>query len=1016
MNNHLYLTNNGVLQRSDDEVNQEVDLQDIRQMQEGYEASYISKDNIMRIMKENNMSQEEYINYLKHNKYTNIIQGSGRSLKEAKDNWNHLYFLDYDIIQWTAGTEGMHDCIKKLQDAFPNHLIIKPSNRFGIHVVLSSDNQDYNGTEHVYYALMAYRIIKSYEPVFKEKEIHKQVMDGAFFNNFNQRMNLNVLTFLGTECYLTSVFAVYNDNPQAYPKQISGFDDYVGELTGEERTVVSFYINRMFGSMKEISTERLNVKIVTSSGNRLDLNKDFCIPGVPYTGNDLRWRIVAILHSRTGYNYSKDIITRKFVQAQEMLAALETINRSTTTKYCVRNYLIERFIEANNIDEQHKKQVAPTKRFSMNSDEYITKYVDDIENELRRTSIYLVGSPNSGKTELTKILFNRLDKCIILQHQRSIMYSKFMSDASLSQYIVITKDGKKMKDAPDKMICTWDTFELMARKMDFSHHYILLDEVHNFITQLDFRRVIFGVLESLKSSHQLWMTGTPCGEEDLMPNHVRMDFNKQSTTCYEVYPILLDTTKRKEYISYMCKKINELIDNCKNTVSSSRKLVAIYDNYDHAIWQNYFGNESAHYASIYWDTKDVKEINNTAATSKQLINATSFLAEGVDIRSYVEVDVIIPVNRFVSEIQILQFVKRFRDAKVVRLYLVQYTRCFDFRIHDDVSVVINNLLEYTDGFRTSKVRNPGWDKLLMVDHLNSTDLNLIATDQKYQTLYDVFYQYISRPFNVYLAHYLQSLYSFKVSSISLEKIHNFDIPVPSRENSKLQYYVDNNYRRLYWQIENSSDFLEIIHQIENELGCEELSFRNELRNILSIIRKAGQMHCLEDCAGYFRNKKEVIQWKKIGRFCENIEYRLKELDGKITFDSSVLSGKFNASHKEKDIRNSCNLLNFQLCAGKSVATQIDRYRDIKNREKTEQERMNDLFECGRLVSIFKPEGTDRKDRNKPVELKNKATGEIHKFQSQKDCMDYLHISKPTFKALTKGGSKFSKEWVIISSS
>ena len=1002
--NFTFCTTVNVYPKDDDPFNVMMTLEDIREQR--LASKDIMPDKALQIISEKKMSQEVLIERLKREGYRNIMQGTGNSRAEAKENWNQLYFIDYDISEWVAGEEGMHDCIAELQAVFPNYLIIKPSNRFGIHVVLSSEREIYNGPEHVFYGIKGYRIVKKYNPVFKKKLIYEQFMDGAFFNNFKQMMNLNILTFLGEKCYFTSDFAVYNSNPKPFPKTINGFDDYIDELNEDEKLIIKHYANKSFGSNNKNKTEKTTTRTIVRKGNAFNINKDFGIPGVPYTGNDLRWRIVAILYAKMGYEETKNIIPQKFVQAKEMLSALETINRSQSVKYDVKNYLIERFVDREVLEQAYSD--ADSIPIDMSEGEYLSNYLATIESALYQSSIYLVSPPNTGKTELMKMLFHRLDKCVIIVHQTSILASKYESDPKFSPYIIKTKDVKKMGPTPDKVICIWDTFENMARTMDFSTHYLLLDETHNLITQFGFRNVIIDVLQSLKSKHQLWMTGTPCGEEVLMPEHTRMDFHKQSQTQYNVCPIQVDTIKHKEYISYVCDLINRLLPECG---PSSKKLIAIYDNHDHNIWQIKYGKDSAHYVSVYKNTADVAEINYTAKTSKAIVNSTSFLGEGVDVKGYDEVFAIIPVNYYVSELNILQFVKRFRDAKTVFIYLIQYKRPFDFQMpYNETDKQF--LRGYIDSFKYKNARNPVNDRTLKVDHLEVRQLKLIATEKKYQNLYDAFFRYMSSPFNIYLAHYLQFNYSFNVLPITYQQPGETEIQVPSRENPILREYVSKNYERLAYMIDESDGYDDVIYQVEDELGNGEVTFRAELRNILTIIRKANEMHCLRDCVEYFTNKNGDIQWQKISRFWDDIQLQQDILDGKVTMDSDIKSCKSSGQQRMKSIERSVDILNFKLRKGVSIATQVDMYRESKISRMNAHELLFDYYDKG--ISVFKEKNTNRNRKNKSIVIKNRTTAESHSFDSHKDCMVFLNVTKPTLnKALSEGSTKLNREWDFI---
>ena len=734
----IWLTKAGLHQTRDEEANECYTFQrlwdEINRMGD-YEEYFNSM---------HSYQEDIIIEHLKKNVNRNIIQGAGKTLDEAGDKWNRLYFLDFDIKQWTAGVQGMKDCITELSKTFPNHILIKPSNRFGIHVVLAANNQYYNPAEHLYYAFIAHRIVCRYNPVFKEAELYKQVMDPAFFNSFNQRMNMNIFSFYGGNRYMIKDFAAFNLTPKPYSILIQNFDEYACILSDEERSVVDKYSYKMYGSRKKsISTCSTKISAIPVTGSRINVDRHFCLPGVEYSGNALRWRIVATLFNEVGYDEAKAIISSSFVQVNEMLSALDTICKDSTGKYQFTNYLIEQYVRKFILDP-----ITAPQPIYLSQDEYLSDHIKLIEDRLHQGSVYLVSSPNTGKTELIKKLVRRFDKCIIIVPQHSILASKFETSEFLKRFIIKTQDVNKLSYLPSTIICIWDTFEKLSRKYDLSEYYLFLDEVHNFIVQFGFRDVIMRVLESLKKiPHQLWLTGTPCGEEDLMGKHVRIDFEKQAATKYNVYPIQLQTNSYSRYLGCVMGFLNKEIQ--------YKRRVFVYDNYCHNIWTNYLKGHAAHYVSIYKDSDDVKEIDQTCKSSKEVVVNTSYLGEGVDIKGYQEVDLLIPTNRFISEVNVRQFIKRFRDAAVVNVYLVQYTDTIDNQMPYKEEE-IKMYTDYVKGLSQSRnEQNPIIDKALQISHLKRKYIKMIGSDSRYQRLYNAFFRYMSTPFNIYLAYSLR---------------------------------------------------------------------------------------------------------------------------------------------------------------------------------------------------------------------------------------------------------------------
>jgi hypothetical protein len=111
----------------------------------------------------------------------------------------------------------------------------------------------------------------------------------------------------------------------------------------------------------------------------------------------------------------------------------------------------------------------------------------------------------------------------------------------------------------------------------------------------------------------------------------------------------------------------------------------------------------------------------------------------------------------------------------------------------------------------------------------------------------------------------------------------------------------------------------------------------------------------------------------------------------------------------KSIERSVDILNFKLRAGESIATQVDMYRESKISRMNAHELLFGLFDKG--ISVFKEKNTNRNRKNKSIVIMNRTTAESHSFDSYKDCMLFLNISKPTLnKALSEGATRINREW------
>ena len=86
-----------------------------------------------------------------------------------------------------------------------------------------------------------------------------------------------------------------------------------------------------------------------------------------------------------------------------------------------------------------------------------------------------------------------------------------------------------------------------------------------------------------------------------------------------------------------------------------------------------------------------------------------------------------------------------------------------------------------------------------------------------------------------------------------------------------------------------------------------------------------------------------------------------------------------------------------------------------HRGKSKFELDADVFFTRGFVSVFKPKKNNTMKKTKAVVIKDLKTGVVYKFESQKECQAFLGISKPTFKAFSKGSSKLNEKWFLMGS-
>lgn len=205
-----------------------------------------------------------------------------------------------------------------------------------------------------------------------------------------------------------------------------------------------------------------------------------------------------------------------------------------------------------------------------------------------------------------------------------------------------------------------------------------------------------------------------------------------------------------------------------------------------------------------------------------------------------------------------------------------------------------------------------------------------------------------------------------------------------------------------------STYDEVISHIEGVLGQEELPYRTGLRKLLEIISEADKLGCLEDCTKFFVDNKGMIIWGKIHRFCQDIQLKIKILNNECTLFSTIFDRMKDGDKRKERIDKSCSLLRFRVTGKPAFRDQVAKYKDSVRKGLSLSERSKEIF-TPTFISIFKPK-KETKPKAKPVIIVNIATGATRTFSTQKECQEFLGISKPTFKSFAAGSSKLNKSW------
>lgn len=618
----------------------------------------------------------------------------------------------------------------------------------------------------------------------------------------------------------------------------------------------------------------------------------------------------------------------------------------------------------------------PVTTITLSGSEYVSEYAGLIAAYLERQNVYVEAPPGSGKTEMAKLLFSHFDKCGIILPQTNIRDAKFREDAELSRYVIETADVDNRTEMPTHFICIWDTYVKLIKRFDIApDYYCIFDETHNFVTQFHFRPIVAELL-GFFPNHVLFMTGTNAREESILKTPYKtLRFKKENRTSYWFRPLILKRCSKAQFKKTVLQFITDNGD--------KHDCVVVYDNEEHGYWAENV-SDCVHYASSYYNTDDVQEINKKKRSSRKHLAATMFLDQGVDLKGYNNALIVVPLYNSedcISKtsvaphtLNLQQLIKRFRDAEKVEVVFFQNGVDKEGREPEIISVQAQ---QYLDALCAGESRrNNAYDAMLHIEKFDDyTIKRIFAEGTPEHDLYTLNWEYLNHPFTLNSIDLLNTdgacnkIMPIEECTITKTKIR---IASSQREElSKINEHIVN-----YAEEVRDGNYDKVIQKIEKSIGHQSVN-RAMLVNVLSIARKAQKALCLGECI-----KKFKFNWNKIDRFLTCMDLQIDILSGKgvLYYDRAQPIFLEQDERTYNEIQEYLKELNFELVPNKTFSEQVENFRMLSKKGDT----------------IFRTKEHYIPNKSQKVIFVNRNTGEQQEFDSIKEGLYQLSIPKKIY--------------------
>lgn len=455
------------------------------------------------------------------------------------------------------------------------------------------------------------------------------------------------------------------------------------------------------------------------SGGLIHIDRDTKIDGIELTGNDLRYRIVHLLIKKYGADYARDVIINNFdsYTAEKMMATLNS-NKDKPVESFVMHVGIWKWIEI------FKPVIKDKVEWNLADDEYLSSKIDDITNMLYTKNVYLHSPCGSGKSTLARELcgisedeskddlfgLNQSGKKVIVAcHLNSIMDSVYYRLKNFKLRGEKLNNCMQSGEIPDIALVSYNGLirllsdPLLYNKIT-SDYTIIVDEVHSLISTMHYRgNIMINLMYRLPERGCIFLTGTPCTEEYLLPNIIYVDVKKEPVQKINYHYVhnVVDNDRNADITYTIINKAVDII----NIMGDNSKLV-IFENVKHDVitdtLKKLYGDSNILKISRMEKEENDKYIDEWTCnmqkcgiqsdiiadklnmnkteltkfyeynkTEREVIVTTSYSDEGIEIKDELDTAYIIMRSSDTFKQLTMQRAFRFRKAKNIEVYIVE---------------------------------------------------------------------------------------------------------------------------------------------------------------------------------------------------------------------------------------------------------------------------------------------------------------------------------------------------------
>lgn len=538
----------------------------------------------------------------------------------------------------------------------------------------------------------------------------------------------------------------------------------------------------------------------------------------------------------------------------------------------------------------------------------VENYLSEVKDEIlsEEGNIYLIAKPGLGKT---KFVDN------IAKDSRVLLVSPMCStrDGSTSSFenfkTVTTKDLSVFEDDGNSSYAViWDTFVIMcSKKLIGRFDYIVLDEIHNIILHSAFRDKVYDLADIITrtTARQIFMTGTPCGEIDILPVNTTVSVSKKSdprklvfnviTVSDDVEYIETEEGVKSKVVKNSKKKANRALLNTLNVLMKHGIPTIYYSNSNRTTQDRIISAlpssvKVGFYSSSSADSDLINNINAGKGFSDyDLICATTYLSEGVNIYTeYSNGAVVVSDERLMNPQNLIQIANRFRESDITIYYVHKESSVSHLNEKDDLSALSGVSVKGIDTEIVDEVTKQ-FKYVLVQDN----EQNIVIDDfiKKFNDVYDRLRHYTTiDDFKAYLR-----MYGYEVNVTEYDAgEYQIDKQIDNIEFSKIKSFVANKL----------DDILDILSSVSIENRIYKKDVVKECRN------------------GINRIEGNVIYVTNLYTFNEMMKYVKTALNTDVPRSTVVRILKAKDSYPQ--IKDYYHTINYVNRAKKYIMEQIDR--------------------------------------------------------------------------------------------